>query len=105
MSYEYLIRLDSGKHSADNVMSELRRGQIIVYEKDNCIALKDPESLNTWAYGLRVFKVGENELHLEITNTTNDLYESIRSALPSGYSITEVEDEDELSLAQIFRSI
>jgi len=103
MSYEYSVRLDSGVCRADDVMRELKRNPIITYEKENCIALKDPNSLNAWAYDLRVFKVGENELLLEVTNTTKDLYESVRSALPQNYSLTEAEDEDELSLEQVFR--
>ncbi|MXN78996.1 hypothetical protein GR157_30245 [Burkholderia sp. 4701] len=105
MSYEYSIKLHDVVHNADSVLSELRRSQLVVYEKGSCIAFKDPESLNTWAYDLRIFKMGGDELLLEITNSTNDLYGLVRSALPpsKNYSLTEVEDEDELSLEQAFR--
>jgi hypothetical protein len=103
MSYEYSIRLASGARNTDKVMSELRKSKLLVYEKENCIALKDLRSLNTWAYDLRMFKIGEAELLLEVTNSTNDLYRLVRSALPPNYSLTEVEDEDALSLEQAFR--
>lgn len=103
MSYEYSIRLDGAVYNADSVMSELRRSPFFVYEKENCLALKDPGSLNTWAYDLRIFRTGEKDLLLEITNSTDELYGAVRSALPPHYSLTEVEDEDELSLKQAFR--
>lgn len=103
MSYEYSITLSDSALNADGVIRKLRQCRLIVHENENCIALKDPNSRNTWAYDLRVFKVSENVLLLEVTNTTSDLYESVRSALPSNYLITEIEDEEELSLARVFR--
>jgi hypothetical protein len=103
MSYEYSIRLDSSVYNTDKVMSELRKSKLLVYEKGNCIALKDPRSLNAWEYDLRMFKIGGAELLLEVTNSTDDLYGVVRSALPPNYSLTEVEDEDVLSLEQAFR--
>jgi hypothetical protein len=103
MSYEYSVRLDGHERNADHVMDELRRSQFVAYSKENCVALKDLTSRNTWAYDLRVFRVDDNELLLEITNSTHDLYKLVRSALPQNYSLTEVEDEDELSLEAAFR--
>jgi hypothetical protein len=102
MSYEYSIRLDSSSFSASSVIDALRSSHFIAYEKENCIALKDPNSRNSWSHDLRVFLVSERELLLEITNSTNELYTLVRSALPQKYSLTEVEDEDELSLEQVF---
>jgi hypothetical protein len=103
VSYEYSVRLNGRECNADHVMSELRRSQLVAHEKGNCIALKALNSRNTWAYDLRVFRVGENELLLEVTNSNHDLYNAVRSALPQNYSLTEIEDEDELSLEEAFR--
>lgn len=103
MSYEYSVKFCGRKYNTDHVMNELRQSQLVAYEKENCIALKDLNSGNAWAYDLRVFRVDANELLLEITNSTDDLYKVVRSALPQDYSLTEVEDADELSLEDAFR--
>lgn len=102
MGYEYSIKLNGSGCDTRSVMNSLRCSHLILYEKEGCVAIKDPNSRNSWSYDLRVFQVSENELLLEVTNSTRELYKLARSALPKTYSLTEVEDEDELSLERVF---
>ena len=104
MSYEYSIKLLNPNANSCRVLDELRKSRFFVYGKTNHVALKDVNTGGTWAYDVRVFKENPHELFLEVTSWTHDLYETVKEALPlNGYTLTENEDSELISLEEAFR--
>ena len=106
MGDEFRVIIEPNAGLPETILNRIAQSPLCVRVGADSLLLKDPAIANHWNYDIRIFRISIAEILIEITNSSQALYDVVLAGL-SGNLYQVFEDgyyEETLTLASAFNA-